>query len=316
MDRSLLENVVQFLAVAETLSFTQAAKILRVTPTAISKSIRNLERRHGVVLFQRTTRHVTLTEAGVVLFQQLRHTVDDVNVAFHALSHFRDRPSGTLRLTFPHLIMTVLVKPLLVEFRKKYPDVILDLSLNEGTVDIVAANYDAGIRLGESIERDMVAVRLTPAIGWSVVGSPAYFARAGRPETPQELTGHEAILYRFVTSGLPHKWEFSHQGREFSVEVPSHLILNDRASVVSLARQGLGLAYVSDLEVREELANGMLESVLREFVTPDAGLFLYFPRRSQTQPKLRAFIDIAAEMTARLEFRERMTLPRLRDPSI
>lgn len=308
MDRTLLENVAQFLAVAETLSFTQAAKLLGVTPTAVSKSIRNLERRHDVVLFRRTTRHVALTEAGLALFHRLRHTADDINTAFRALSHFRDRPSGTLRLTFSHLVMKILIEPLLGEFRKKYPDVILDLSLNEGTVDIVSGNYDAGIRLGESLERDMVAVRLTPAIKWSVVGSPAYFEKAGRPRTPHELTGHEAILYRFVTSGVPHKWEFTEDGRDFSVAMPGRLIVNDRASLVSLAKMGLGLAYVSNIEVREELAENQLESVLCDFITPDAGLFLYFSARSQTQPKLRAFIDMATSVAARAELRARLNI--------
>jgi DNA-binding transcriptional LysR family regulator len=302
MDRSLLENIAPFLAVAEHLSFTRAAAALGVTPTAVSKSIRTLERRHGVVLFQRTTRSVALTEAGAALFKRLRHTTAEIGDAFTALSDFRDHPSGVLRLTFSRLVMGILIEPLLAEFREKCPEVTLDLSLDEGTVDIVSGNFDAGIRLGESVEKDLVAVRLTPQITWSIVGSPDYFARVGRPRTPENLTEHEAIMYRFVTSGLLHKWEFKRRGRQFTVEMLSRLIVNDRASLITLARKGLGLAYVADVEAATDLAAGTLEPVLRDFIASDSGLYLYFPARTQSQPKLRAFIDIATRVSSRPGF--------------
>jgi DNA-binding transcriptional LysR family regulator len=180
--------------------------------------------------------------------------------------------------------------------------VTLDLSMDEGTVDIVSSNFDAGIRLGESVDKDLVAVRLTPQITWSIVGSPDYFARAGRPRTPESLTEHEAIMYRFVTSGLLHKWEFSQSGRQFTVEMLSRLIVNDRASLISLARKGLGLAYVADVEAAADFAAGTLEPVLRDFIVPDSGLYLYFPARTQSQPKLRAFIDIATRVSSQPGF--------------
>jgi len=302
VERSQLENIAPFLAVAEHLSFTRAAAVLGVTPTAVSKAIRNLEQRHGVILFQRTTRSVSLTEAGAALFKTLRHAADEIDSAFTVLNGFQDRPTGTLRLTLSRLVMSILIEPMLVEFRETCPDVTLDLSLNEGTVDIVSGNFDAGIRLGESIEKDMIAVRLTPEITWSIVGSPDYFARVGRPRVPEELTDHEAIFYRFVTSGVPHRWEFSEGTRQFTVEMKSRLIVNDRASLVSLARKGLGLAYVADVEAAADLAAGTLEPVLRDFIVPDTGLYLYFPTRTQSQPKLRAFIDIAARVSSQSGF--------------
>jgi DNA-binding transcriptional LysR family regulator len=301
LDRNLLENVVPFLAVAEHLSFTRAAAVLGLTPTAVSKSIRHLEQRHGVVLFQRTTRNVALTEAGAELFQRLKLATGEVDQAFAVLRGHRDVPSGTLRLTMSRGAMAHVVEPILEEYRRVCPEVTLDLSLNEGTVDLVSGNYDAGIRLGESIEKDMIAVRLTPQIEWSVAGSPDYFARHPTPRYPEDLTEHEAVLYRFVTSGNVHRWEFIRGKREYTVEMKGRVIVNDRFALVGLARRGLGLAYVADAEARADFAAGTLVSVLRDFVPTDPGLYLYFPSRAQTQPKLRAFIDLATKHASRRE---------------
>lgn len=293
IDRELLTGIMPFLAVAERLSFTRAAADLQVTPTALSKSVRQLERRHGAVLFQRTTRRVALTEAGAALYLRLRAATREIGDALDALKKDQDRPTGTLRLTASRTAMTRLVEPLIPTLLSLYPELVLDLSVDEGTVDLIAGNFDAGIRLGESIEKDMVALRLTPARSWTVVGSPAYFDRLGRPGRPEDLTEHEAILYRFVTSGVPHRWMFSRGKRVFSVEMKSRLIVDDRASLVSFAREGLGLAYVSDIEAEADVKAGRLETVLTRFIEKDAGLFLYFPARAQTQPKLRAFIELA-----------------------
>lgn len=293
MDRNLLENIVPFLAVAEHLSFTRAAAILGITPTAVSKSIRQLEMRHGVVLFQRTTRRVALTEAGNELFRRLRHATDEVEQALALLHDHRATPTGTLRLTMSRTSLTLAVEPILEEYRRLCPEVTLDLSLDEGTVNLVEGNYDAGIRLGESIEKDMIAVRLTPKIRWSVVGSPAYFARHGTPRYPEDLTEHEGILYRFVSSKTIHRWEFTRGKRDYVVDMKGRVIVNDRFALLSLARKGMGLAYVADTEARSDVEAGHLVSILRDFVPSDSGLYLYFPAGTQSQAKLRAFIEVA-----------------------
>jgi DNA-binding transcriptional LysR family regulator len=287
-----LAGVTTFLAVAENRSFTRAAEALEVSPTAVSKALRQLERRHGVILFQRTTRSVALTESGAALLQRLRPAATEIGDALAALEGFRERPVGTLRLTLSPMSMILVVEPIIAEFRRTYPDVVLDLSLDEGAVDFASGLYDAGIRMGETVEKDMVAVRLTPDLKWCVVGSPAYFERAGRPRTPADLPDHQGLIYRFVTSGQRHRWEFTREGREVTMDLPGGIIVNERATLLRLARIGLGLAYVTEMAVGEDLASGSLISVLSEHITPSAGLFLYFPARTQSQPKLRAFIDM------------------------
>ncbi|MFJ3366499.1 LysR family transcriptional regulator [Pseudomonas sp. NPDC086251] len=298
MNHDPFDGLTEFLAVAEHKSFTLAATKLAVTPTAVSHAIKLLERRTGVLLFQRTTRRVALTEAGVSLFARLRPAASEIDEALAVLSGFRDQPMGTLRLTAPRLSGSLLMEPLIALYRQAYPQVTLDISLDDATVDLMAGGFDAGIRLGESIEKDMIAVRLTPDLQWSVVGSPAYFAKAGRPARPEELTRHECIGFRFSTSGSAHRWEFRREGRDFTVGVEGGVIVNDRRLLVAAARSGTGLAYACDLEIAEELADGRLERVLQAFVPLSSALYLYFPSRSQSQPKLRGFIDLATGWVA------------------
>jgi DNA-binding transcriptional LysR family regulator len=298
MNLDPFNGLTEFLAVAELKNFTQAAARLGVTPTAVSHAVKTLEKRTGVVLFQRTTRRVALTEAGMTLYSRLRPAAGEIDEALAALSGYRDRPMGTLRLTVPRLSGKLLIEPLIPRFREAFPDVVLDISLDDATVDLVTEGFDAGIRLGESIDKDMVAVRLTPDLNWSVVGAPDYFAKAGKPATPEELTAHPTIGYRFLTAGTAHRWEFERAGREFTVGVQGGLIVNDRNLMIAAARAGQGLAYVSDFEVMDDLAAGTLVQVLQSFVPPSSGLYLYFPARTQSQPKLRAFIDLATAWVA------------------
>ena len=298
MNHDPFDGLTEFLAVAEHKSFTLAATRLAVTPTAVSHAIKLLERRTGVLLFQRTTRRVALTEAGASLFARLRPAASEIDEALAVLSGFRDQPMGTLRITAPRLSGALLIEPLMPLFRQAYPQVGLDISLDDATVDLMESGFDAGIRLGESIEKDMIAVRLTPDLQWSVVGSPAYFAKAGKPLSPEELTRHACIGFRFASSGSAHRWEFRRDGRDFTVGVESGVLVNDRKLLISAARNGLGLAYACNLEIIDELANGQLERVLRPFVPLSSGLYLYFPSRTQTQPKLRAFIDMATQWIA------------------
>lgn len=298
MNPDPFDGLTEFLAVAEYKSFTLAATRLAVTPTAVSHAIKLLERRTGVLLFQRTTRRVALTEAGGSLFARLRPAASEIDEALAVLSDFRDQPMGTLRITAPRLSGALLMEPLIPLFREAYPQVTLDISLDDATVDLMAGGFDAGIRLGESIEKDMIAVRLTPDLQWSVVGAPEYFAKAGKPATPEELTRHECIGFRFSTSGNAHRWEFRRGGREFTVGVAGGVIVNDRRLLVAAACGGAGLAYACELEMADELAEGRLERVLQPFVPLSSALYLYFPGRAQTQPKLRAFIDVATRWIA------------------
>jgi DNA-binding transcriptional LysR family regulator len=281
----------EFLSVARHASFRAAAAELGVTPAAVSQAIRTLETKTGLVLFQRTTRRVGLTEAGEKLLTRVRPAAAEIAEAFDALTDLRERPAGLLRLSVPRVALPLVIEPVLPAFRRASPDVAVDIDVNDAAVDLTSNNLDAGIRIGELVERDMIAVRLTPDLRWSVLGAPAYFAARGRPRTPEELIRHECIRYRFLTAGSIYRWEFERGGREFSVDVPGGVTVNDSGLMMSFALRGMGLIYTADLFAARELAAGELESVLEEFLPKTPGLFLYFPARTQTQPKLRAFID-------------------------
>ncbi|HEX8614492.1 MAG TPA: LysR family transcriptional regulator [Telluria sp.] len=284
-----------FLAVAELSSFTAAAARLGVTTTAVSKAVKLLEERHGAILLRRTTRHVALTEAGAALFALLRSAVDQIDQAFAALHASNGRPSGTLRLTMPRALGALQIAPLAERFRRRCPDVTLDIALDDGAVDLVAAGFDAGIRLGQSVAQDMVAVRLTPDLRWSVLASPAYLDRMGRPATPDALAAHQSLRYRFPGSGALQRWEFVRDGHAFHVDTSGGLIVNDTTLIRQFALAGMGLAYLPDMEAGADIDAGRLERVLASFVPTTSGLFIYFPVRTQHQPKLRAFIDLALE---------------------
>ncbi len=293
-----LDGIRSFLAVAEHKSFSTAALRMGVTPTAVSKAVKALERQHGVLLFQRNTRSVALTEAGASLHAGLSGAAAQIDDAFAALTMYRDRPAGNLRLTVPRALGALVMKALIPRFRAAYPDVSIDLSLDDGAVDLVEQGYDAGIRLGQSVELDMVAVRLTGDLSWSVVGAPAYFERAGRPAIPEDLVRHETLRYRFHTSGSLHRWGFMRDNERFSVETGTSLVVNDTTLIADFARSGLGLAYLPDVEIEQDLAAGRLQRVLQSYIPTTTGLYLYFPARTQSQPKLRAFIDTALALAA------------------
>ncbi|MDE1992821.1 MAG: LysR family transcriptional regulator [Rhizobiaceae bacterium] len=292
-------GLTEFLAVAEAKSFTAAAAALGVTPTAVSQTIRALEARLGIPLFVRTTRRVALTEGGAALFQRVRPAAGDISDAFDMLSSFRDRPAGHLRLTVPRMAVPLIIAPLLPAFRKAYPEISVEISVDDAALDITERGFDAGIRIGEAIEKDMIAVRLTPDIKWSLVGSPAYFAVHDHPATPEDLTAHQAIRYRYPASGVIYRWEFERNGRGFTVDAPGTLTVNDFLLLVESAEAGLGLAYLADISIRDAVAAGRLDRTLVNFLPSSPGLYVYFPARSQAQPKLRAFIDMAAAISGR-----------------
>jgi DNA-binding transcriptional LysR family regulator len=286
----------EFLAVARHSSFRAAAAELGVTSAAVSQAVRALEARVGMPLFARTTRNVALTEAGAGLLSRLSPAASEIGDAFDALGALRQRPSGNLRLSVPHIALDLVILRVLPEFRKACPDVTIELDVNDASIDLMAERFDAGIRIGDDIERDMIAVRITPDFRWVIVGTPAYFAEHGRPRSPKDLTTHQCIRYRFPTARTVYRWEFKRRGREFTLDPPGGIVVNDHLTAVALAKRGLGLTYTADLVVERDLKSGALEDILAANLPTRPGLFLYFPARTQAQPKLRAFIDAATQL--------------------
>lgn len=287
-----------FLAVAQERSFTRAARRLDITPTAVSKGIRALEKKHAVALFVRTTRSVSLTEAGASLMTALQPAVGQIDDAFRELAHYQSRPSGHLRLTAPRSFGFLVARFLVPRMRAAYPDITFDLSLDDGMVDLVSAGYDAGIRLGQSIAQDMVAIRLSRPLTWSIVSAPRYFEQSGTPALPHDLLRHQTLRYRFATSGRLPAWRLTSAEGELSLDTKALLTANDTQMIAEWARQGLGLAYLPDLEIAEDVRSGRLVRVLTEFVPETSGLFLYFPMRTQNQSKMRALIDEVSRLAA------------------
>lgn len=288
---SSLDLIRLFLAVADERSFTQAARRLNITPTAVSKGVRALEKKHGVPLFVRTTRSVSLTDAGSSLLAALKPAVSQIEDAFAELAHFRSRPSGHLRITAPRAFGFLIARFLVPRMRAAYPDITFDLSLDDGLVDLVAAGYDAGIRLGQSIAQDMVAIRLSRPLSWSIVSAPGYFEPSGIPERPQDLLQHRTLRYRFSTSSLLPPWRLTGTEGDLLLDTDAALTANDTQMIAEWARQGLGMAYLPDLEIEGDVRHGRLVRVLTRFVPETSGLFLYFPMRAQNQPKMRALIE-------------------------
>ena len=283
----------EFLAVAEHASFRAAAARLGVSSAAVSQAILALERRLGLPLFQRTTRRVSLTEAGAKLLSRLKPAATEIFDSIEALGDLRARPSGRLRLSVPRMAIPLVLEPLLPHFSRAYPDVEVEVDVNDASIDLTAERFDAGIRIGEYVERDMIAVKLTPDIRWSVVGTPGYFAAHGRPNRPEDLIDHECVRFRFASNREIYRWEFERDGREFSIEPRGKFVVNDSALMLALGLSGVALVYGSDLQTATDVAEGRLEYVLERYLPTTPGLFLYFPARSQMQPKLRAFIDAA-----------------------
>lgn len=292
-----------FRAIAAHGSFTRAAAELDVTPSALSQTLRQLEDRLGTRLLQRSTRRVGLTEAGHALLQRITPALNELDAAMDALRQHGDRPAGLLRLTVPDVVAISLLDPLLGEFMARWPEVRLDIHVDNGLTDLIAEGFDAGIRLGERLQKDMVAVPVSGPMRSVVTGSPDYFARHGRPKQPRELEGHDCINFRHITSRALYRWEFAHRsgprkGRWFEIAVNGRLTLDSVPLAVRAACEGVGLACVLEPFAREPLADGRLESVLDDWLPPFEGFYLYYPSRFQVPPKLRVFIDFLREHLA------------------
>jgi DNA-binding transcriptional LysR family regulator len=297
---NMFSGLTEFIAVAECGSFRAAAAQLRVTPAAVSQSIKNLETRVGMPLFLRTTRSVALTEAGLQLQSRLRPASREIADALTEVGDMRDRPAGLLKLSVPRIAIDLFVVPVLPGFRRAFPEINVELDVNDASVDLASNGFDAGIRIGHFIERDMIAVRLTPNFNWCVLGSADYFEAHGKPRRPEDLIRHECIGYRFPSAKSVARWQFHRKGKTFSVDAAGDLIVNDHLTMIALAKTGLGLAFTANLVAAKELKSGRLQAVLQPFCRSNRGLYLYFPARSQSQPKLRAFIDFATK-TVRAE---------------
>jgi DNA-binding transcriptional LysR family regulator len=286
-----LAGLLELLAVAERRSFTAAAAHLRVTPSAVSQTVRALEERVGVRLLQRTTRSVGLTEAGARFLSRLKPAMASVQEAFEALDELRDRPTGVLRLAASRLAYELVLASRMPAFLAQYPDIELDASLDDAFVDIVEQGFDAGLRIGEMLDREMVGVRVSEDLRMAVVGSPSYFAQHGKPQHPRELHQHDCITYRQRSSNAIYRWEFTENGKDFAVAVDGRVLINDADLMVRSAIDGLGLAYTLESRVRAELASQRLLRVLDDFCTPFPGFFLYYPSREQLSPKLKALVE-------------------------
>jgi DNA-binding transcriptional LysR family regulator len=289
--RGSIDGLPAFMLVAERRSFKAAAQELGVSPSAVSQTIRTLEERLGVALLQRTTRSVGLTEAGERFLHWARPALEGLGQALDAVSSLAEKPSGLLRLNASRGFIGAVINDVLPSFLTANPNVQVEIWADDGLTDIVAEGFDAGFRLGESLEADMIAVRVSPPFRFAVLGSPDYFARHGRPKEPQDLIRFPCIRFRQTTSQSIYRWEFMAGNHPVNVVVDGPIVVNDSAVNIAAAKNGIGLAYVAEPLVWKEMEEGSLETVLTNFLPMTPGVFMYFPGRAQAMPKLRAFID-------------------------
>ena len=291
MPRETMADLVAFLAVARERSFTRAAAQLGVSPSALSHTIRKLEERIGVRLLTRTTRNVSTTEAGERLLRTVGPHFDEVRREVEGLSELRDKPAGTIRITSAGHPAETILWPALEKLLPQYPDIHIEISVDDVLRDISEDRFDAGIRLGEQVAKDMIAVPIGPDVQMVVVGAPSYFEKHGRPRTPHDLAEHQCINLRLRTLGGMYAWEFDKAGRELKVRVEGQIAFNDARLIIKAARAGLGLAYVFRDSVEAELSEGSLTLVLADWTPPFAGYHLYYPSRRQQSPAFALLLE-------------------------
>lgn len=291
MVRDELSALSAFLTVAEERSFTRAAKRLGVSPSALSHAMRGLEERLGVRLLARTTRSVAPTDAGEQFLARLRPALGDVRGALDLVSGLRERPAGRVRLLVSPLAVMMVLAPRLGRFARDYPDVVLDVTSDENRVDLVAGRFDAGIHLGEYIERDMIAIRVSRDLRPAIVGSPGYFETHARPQSPRDLPGHRCINFRHGSAEV-YRWELDKGDESLTVAVNGPLIVDDVAVMIRAAVDGVGLAFTTMEHAAPQLASGALVRVLEDWCPPFPGFFLYYPGRRQLPAALSALIEV------------------------
>ena len=280
-----------FALVAEERSFRAAADRLGLTRSAVSQAIKRLEETLGIALVQRTTRSVSLTEAGERLYGDVAPALAEMRAAIEATGHLRDRPRGQLRLAVSSIAERFLAGPFLARFVELNPEIQLDVTVTDEECDIVTEGYDAGVRLGEVIQQDMIAVSVAGEERQIIVCAPSYLARFGAPAHPRELAAHRCIGWRQAPRVAPYRWEFTEQGREFSVDVVPEVTTNDMALMIKLAVAGAGITCGLEESFRPWIARGELVTVLGDYCPPFPGFYLYYPSRRNLAPKLRALVD-------------------------
>ncbi|MDH4556187.1 LysR family transcriptional regulator [Pseudomonas sp. BN417] len=280
-----------FATVAQERSFTRAAAKLGMSQPALSRAMRQLEERLGVRLLARTTRSVSPTEAGQHLLQVVAPRFDEINSELALLSEYRDKPAGNLRITAGEHSAITILQPVLAKLLPENPDLNIEIIVDYGLTDIVAEGYDAGVRLGEQVAKDMIAVRIGPDMQMAVVGSPEYFARNPKPKIPRDLMQHNCINIRMPTYGGIFPWEFEKKGQELKVRVEGQLVFNNIAMRMEAALEGLGLAYMPEDLVQKHVDEGRLIRVLADWCEPFSGYHLYYPSRRQTSPAFTLFRD-------------------------
>jgi DNA-binding transcriptional LysR family regulator len=286
-----LNDLQAFRAVATERSFTRAAAQLGVSPSALSQTLRGLEARLGLRLLTRTTRSVAPTEAGERLLRSLGPAFDEIEAALGALAALRDRPSGTIRITAAEHAADTVLWPALERLLPTYPDITVEVQVDNTLADLVSGRFDAGIRMGELVDQDMVAVRIGPDLRMAVVGAPAYFARRPPPRTPQDLTAHACINVRLPTHGGLYAWEFEKEGREVRVRVEGPLVFNVAPPMLRAALAGLGLACVFEDQIQAYLREGRLVRVLSDWCPTFPGYHLYYPSRRQPTPAFSLLVE-------------------------
>ncbi len=291
MSRGAHNDVLAFLAVARERSFTKAAAKLGVSQSALSHTIRELEARLGLQLLSRTTRSVAPTEAGERLLRAVGPRFDEIDAELAALSELRDKPAGAIRITAGEHAAQSILWPAVARLLPDYPDIRIEIVVDQGLTDIVAERFDAGVRLGEQVARDMIAMRIGPDMRMAVVGSPSYFARRSKPRRPQELTDHNCINLRLPTYGGLYVWEFGKGGRELKVRVEGQLVFNTIGLRIDAALAGLGLAYLPEEQAQDHVFRGELIRVLADWCPPFAGYHLYYPSRRQPTPAFALLLD-------------------------
>ena len=291
MQRGNLNDLLAFLAVGQERSFTRAAAKLGVSQSALSHTIRGLEEQLGLRLLTRTTRSVSPTEAGESLLHTIGPRFEEIESELAALSEFREKPAGTIRITATDYAVETILWPKLTRFLRRYPDVKVETIIDYGLTDIVTERFDAGIRSGEQVAKDMIAVRIGPDMRSAVVGAPSYFEGRSEPKRPQELIGHNCINLRLPTRGGLYAWEFEKDGREVKVHVEGQLVFNGTFQMLNAALVGFGLAYVPEDVAQPHLAKGRLRRVLDDWCPPYSGYHLYYPSRRQATPAFALLVE-------------------------
>ncbi len=291
MQRGNLDDLVAFLAVARERSFTKAAAKLGVSQSALSHTIRDLEARLGVRLLTRTTRSVSPTEAGERLLGTVGPRFEEIEAELTAVSELREKPAGTIRITATDYAADTILWPKLTKFLQQYPDIKVEITIDYGLTDIVAGRFDAGVRSGEQVAKDMIAVRIGPDMRVAVVGAPAYFRTRSEPKKPQDLIAHNCINLRLPTHGGLYAWEFEKGARELKVRTEGQLIFNGTFQMLNAALAGFGLAYVPEDLAQPYIAKGRLKRVLEDWCPPYSGYHLYYPSRRQSSAAFALLVD-------------------------